>query len=113
MQIVVEINEEQFDTIKRMARNQHYRGELTVLQAIAYGIVLPEEHGDLIDINELEALAKEHEIGVSAISHELIYEVGKTSRHDPIYKPLLDVMHVLVKAKGGVTDERKTESEKV
>ena len=106
MQIVIDITEKQFDMVKLIARNQHYRGDLTVLQAIAYGIVLPEEHGDLIDINELEALAKEHEIGVSAISHELIYEVGKTSGHDPIYKPLSDIIHVLVKAKGGVIDDK-------
>lgn len=49
MQIVIDITEEQFALVKQMARYQHYRGELTVEQAIAHGIVLPENatNGDM------------------------------------------------------------------
>jgi hypothetical protein len=49
MQIVIDITEKQFALMKVMARNLRYRGESTIEQAIAHGIVLPENvtNGDM------------------------------------------------------------------
>ena len=54
MQIVIEIDEERFDDIQRIASVQTERRTETVEQIIAKGVVLPKGHGDLIDRNELK-----------------------------------------------------------
>jgi hypothetical protein len=98
VQVVIEITEKQFDLMKLIARTQHYRGDLTIEQAIAHGTVLPEGHGDLIDVNELNEFALNHDISGSAFDGELIYNAGETDRGDIIYEPVIDKLNVIVEA---------------
>lgn len=98
IQVVIEITEKQFDLMKLIARTQHYRGDLTIEQAIAHGTVLPEGHGGLIDVNELNEFASNHDIGSSAFDGELIYDAGETDRGDIIWKPVIDELNVIVEA---------------
>lgn len=59
MQIVIDISEQQYSKIKRIADVQHDRGDLTPEQLIAHGTVLPENHGRLIDADEALNLYKD------------------------------------------------------
>lgn len=68
------------------------------------GTPLPKGHGDLIDTNELNNFCKEHDVGISAINKELIYDDGKTSRGDTIWKPLLEVLSTIIEADKAESD---------
>ncbi len=60
--------------------------------------ILPEGHGDLIDVNELNEFASNHDIASSALDGTLIYDAGETISGDTIWKPLIDELTVAVKA---------------
>ena len=54
MQIVIDIPEERFKDIQRIAQVISYRRLPALEKVIANGIVLPENHGRLIDADDLE-----------------------------------------------------------
>ena len=97
MQIVIDIPEKDYDDIlngetKASALNW------STLNAIRNGTPLPENHGDLIDVNELNEFALNHNISGSAFDGELIYDAGETTRGDTIYETVIDKLTVVVKA---------------
>lgn len=53
MKIVIDIPEERYKDIQRIAEVQLNRRTPTVEQIVANGTPLPKNHGDLIDKNEL------------------------------------------------------------
>ena len=53
MQIVIEINNERYKDIQRIAEVQMQRRMSTIEQIIANGTALPKGHGRLIDADEL------------------------------------------------------------
>ena len=94
--IVIDIDEETYNGIKHGMRN---RDDVeNIMEQIENNIPLPKGHGDLIDTNELNNFCKEHDVGISAINKELIYDDGKTSRGDTIWKPLLEVLSTIIEA---------------
>lgn len=54
MQIVIDISEQQYSEIRKIADVQHYRNDLTPEQLIAHGTFLPKGHGRLIDADKFE-----------------------------------------------------------
>lgn len=61
MQIVIDIPDEQYEFIKRSDKNAFatVSSKECMLYAIKNGTVLPKEHGDLIDINNIESIMLE------------------------------------------------------
>lgn len=60
--------------------------------------ILPKGHGDLIDVNDLEYFCQTHEVDVSAFYGALIYEAGRTSTGDTLWKPLLGALKPVIEA---------------
>ena len=101
MKVIIDILE---DVYTRLFDNGIQDNEIAVddvcemARAIRKGTPLPKGHGAIIDIKKLEEFWKEHEIGHSAFNGELLYDAGRTSRHDVIWKPLLDVLPTIIEA---------------
>lgn len=101
MQIVINVDNELYEYFSKR-RTMHDNGYFShvgkLIKALRDGIPLSKGHGAIIDIKELEEFWKEHEIGHSAFNGELLYDAGRTSRHDVIWKPLLDVLPTIIEA---------------
>ena len=93
MQIVIDIPDLDWSKVKNGSI-----ATANLLNAVRNGTPLPKNHGDLIDVNELNEFALNHNIGGSAFDGELIYDAGETDRGDTIYKPVIDELTVVVKA---------------
>lgn len=93
MQIVINIPDLDWSKVKNGSI-----ATANLLNAVRNGTPLPENHGDLIDVNELNEFASNHKISGSAFDGELIYDAGETDRGDIIYKPVIDELTVVVKA---------------
>lgn len=102
MQIVINIPENIYNLIARGEESRDFVYKSDLMRAILEGTPLPKGHGAIIDIKEIEEFWKEHEIGHDTFTGELLYDAGRTSRHDVIWKPLLDVLPTIIEA-----DKRK------
>ena len=96
MQIVIDIPNRIYNIVQTNRLNL-IDGEI-VENAIKNGTPLTENHGDLIDVNELKEFSLHNDIASSCLDGSLIYNAGDTSRGDIIWKPVIDELTVVVKA---------------
>ena len=92
MQIVIDIHEKDYQSM--------LNGYISygLLDAIKNGTPLPKGHGRLGDLDALEKLCYEHEIGNSAIDNEPIIEQGYTLDGDSIWVSLFDLAPTIIEA---------------
>lgn len=93
MQVVINIDKDLYE----MCRDS-LGDEDNIEGIIANGTPLPKGHGRLGDLDALEKLCIEHEIGNSAFDNSPIIEQGHYSDGDCIWKPLFDFAPTVIPA---------------
>ena len=89
MQIIIDIPDERYKDIQRIAEVQTQRRMLTAEQIIANGIQLPKGHGDLVDRSKIyKAIPAEEDNCTGA---------GMTFEEMDAYNEGIDVMYSRVK----------------
>jgi len=97
MQIVIDISEEKYDTIK----NKTYCGiyDAEVYKSIANGILLPKGHGDLVDRGKI---------------NDRFYGIWKeleSYSNQPTYKQLLDKLSMCLDTASIIVEEDEEDEE--
>ena len=95
MKLIIDIDEEEYNTRKNTG---YFSDNFKILEAVAKGTPLPKGHGRLGDLDALEKLCIEHDIGNSAFDNSPIIEQGHYSDGDCIWKPLFDFAPTIIEA---------------
>ena len=97
MQIVIEISDDDYQFIKD-TEFENYVVTKHLYEAVYKGTPLPKGHGRLGDLDVLEKLCIEHDIGNSAFDNSPMIEQGHYSDGDCIWKPLFDFAPTIIEA---------------
>lgn len=111
MEIVINIDEKVYNNIEPFLNGETIKGGINLfntLEIIKNGTPLPKGHGRLGDLDALEKLCIEHEIGNSAFDNSPIIEQGHYSDGDCIWKPLFDFATTVIPADIESEDKPKT-----
>ena len=95
MKLVIDIPEELYKNKKGYITHMDVH---MILDAIKNSTPLPKGHGRLGDLDALEKLCYEHEIGNSAIDNEPVIEQGYTLNNNNIWVSLFDLAPTIIEA---------------